>query len=90
MARTVFKYPLGSPVTVLDLPTDAKVVHVAAQDDVPTIWVLLDPAAPTVQRAFVGVGTGQPVDEDLSFVGTATGIAGWLVFHVFERGAPDE
>lgn len=85
--RVVWKYQMERPVGVFDLPADAEIVHVAPQDNTPTMWVLLDPDAARVTRTFLAAGTGTKVRDNARYVGTATGIDGWLVFHIFEGAA---
>ena len=84
--RTVWKYALNSPVTMIDLPLGAEVLDVATQDGVPHLWVLGEPGAPMMARTFVGFGTGHAVEPGARYVGTAHGVYGDLVFHIFERG----
>ena len=87
--RTIWKFPLDSPVVNLSMPSDAEIIDVRTQHGVPTMWVLLDPAEPMVTRTFVGVGTGFPIfDADLRYVGSAHDVEDMgLVFHIFERQA---
>jgi len=84
--RVVYKYPMNAPVVDLDLPVGAKVVAVATQDNVPTLWIEHDQQPLTTQRrTFVGHGTGHPIPEGEVHVGSAHGVDGWMVFHIYER-----
>lgn len=83
----VWKYPLDQPDQIVEMPEGAHILYVAAQN-VPTMWALVDHAAPLVGRRFVTVGTGWDFDATgLTYLGSVNGIEGWMVFHVFE-GAP--
>lgn len=88
MTTTIYKYHLTAPITDLYLPLGAVVRHVATDQDFPTLWIEHpfpgDPAKDE-KRTFVGFGTGHPIMGDLEFVGTVTGVEGWVVIHVFER-----
>lgn len=87
MSKTIWKFPVplsGVPQPVM-MPADARVLHVATQNDEPYLWVELDPDAPRVVRLFTCVGTGAPIPPDCVHVGTFTIDAGRYVFHVYEQ-----
>lgn len=89
MTRTVWKYELPGSETTLDLPVDAKPIHVATQGaGTICMWVEVDPSAPTRRRRFYVVGTGHPIPPDVFppiHVGSfLTDQAGTFVFHVYE------
>lgn len=88
--QTIWKYvfPLDTNQTV-ELPTGAKVIHVAGIRDEVTAWFLLDPIAflldPTAkleQRKFSVYGTGHKISDRAVYVGTA--ICDPFVWHLFE------
>lgn len=86
--RFVLKWPLHSPVVTFQMPADAVVIDVREQRNVPTLWTLSSNASVDVPRTFVGYGTGHPIfalDVNEVYVGSAHGIDGVLVFHIFER-----
>lgn len=86
MTTTIYKYPLDKPAVDLTLPVGAVVRHVETQNLIPTLWIERAVAdTPTETRSFVAFGTGHVIEGDLEFVGTATGVDGWMVFHIFER-----
>lgn len=92
MTTTIYKYALNAPVVEFDIPVGGIVRHVATDDQVPTLWIehpypypSSGEYADTERRTFVGYGTGHPIEGDLEFVGTATGVEGWMVIHIFER-----
>jgi hypothetical protein len=81
--RVVWKFPLNltNNLQVMHMPTDAKIVHVAAQNDRPTMWAECRPEGPVVTRVFKVYPTGLSIDEG-SYVGTVH--IGWTVWHVYE------
>lgn len=83
--RSVHKFPLPTPVTRCGVRAGARVLCVTTQDNVPTIWFEVEPDAPVECREFVGVPTGGQIEPDAEYVGTAHGIDGWVVFHIYER-----
>jgi hypothetical protein len=66
------------------MPEGAEILAVGIQDYTPVIWALVTPSRPYVQRTFVGVATGTPVEDGVTYLGTFTTPDG-LVFHLFER-----
>ncbi len=83
--RTVWKITLNQPEQDFDLPQGARVVHVATQDDSPCLWLEVETMSRLIHyRTFAAYGTGHVVPDDAFYVGTARGIAGGLVFHVYE------
>ncbi len=82
---TIYKYPLTPGRTVLDLPLEARPLTVQMQHGAPCMWVLLNPAQPTVQRFFdvYGTGHGMPAIPG-DYVATFQMASGALVWHVFE------
>ncbi len=66
------------------MPAGAVVLSVQARDEKPTLWAMVDPWQPPVQRTFALVGTGQPMPSGkATFLGTVQ-LEQWLVLHVFE------
>lgn len=88
MKRAVWKYELLDVITTLDLPVDAKPLHVAVQQGVIRMWVLVNPDAETRTRRFYTVGTGHELPEDvfepIHVASLLTDTEGTFVFHVFE------
>jgi hypothetical protein len=92
--KTIYKYrvPINDVVTI-NLPLDAKILHVNSQndgqkgDDTIDVWALVD-------TDFVGklpkhiriVGTGHPIEKELvlQYVNTFTMLDRNLWFHAFE------
>ena len=88
--KTVYEYPLTSaPITTLQLPYDAKPLHVDVQLGDPRIqmWVETDSnPVSTVPRNFAIVPTGGevPSHQPASFIGTVVNNELGLVFHIYE------
>jgi hypothetical protein len=89
--KKVFKYPLPQVLTELVMPVGAELLCVDMQAGSPTLWALVEPDAKTVRRRFEIVGTGHPVADNLSYVGTAFNrgpeppyFPNGFVWHVFE------
>lgn len=86
--KEIWKYTLPrSGLSDLRMPADAKVLSVGMQNDVITIWVLVDPFNERIDRHIVVKGTGHPIDETVensNFIGTI--FDGPFVWHVFDLG----
>jgi hypothetical protein len=69
------------------MPKGALALSVAFRDGDFCLWALVDPDAHKVQRRFILVGTGQPIQEPAlgPFVGTATDQKG-NTYHMFDEG----
>lgn len=88
--RTVYKYPLNSVgLNTVHMPTGAKVLSCQLQQDVPTLWALVDDMQPLhPAREFIVTGTGHALHEAVEaagFVATLQRDDG-IVLHVFEVG----
>ena len=89
MNRAVWKFPLAltAETQQVAMPVGARVVHVAAQDRVPTVWAEVEVPAegqPTtmMMRMFRIVGTGARVPDRFEHRGVA--FLDPYVFHVYE------
>jgi hypothetical protein len=87
MARSVWKYPLAwsADTQQVPMPLHAAVVHVALQDDVPTVWAEVQAQRPGMLakiRLFRIVGTGGEVPDRFEYRGTVHHDG--FVFHVYE------
>ena len=88
MPKTIYKYPLDLPVKSYWMPIEAKIIALATQHGVPTLWCEVDVAPTTrmTERIFVGVPTGGVVEDGDVYLGTAHEVEGIdLVFHIYER-----
>ena len=84
----VLKYPLlleGGPQNVI-MPVGARIVLVAMQFGVPTLWAVVGEEPPTT-RIFEVIGPGHHFD-DLAHVGSV--LDGSYVWHVFEQTRGEE
>lgn len=89
--RLVYKYELLPGKTTIQMPRGAKLLSVGRSvseyaADRLYVWALVDANAPAEPRVFHVVPTGKELpDVSLTHVGTAHGVDGWMVFHVFEE-----
>lgn len=68
-----------------DIPSGAQILCVQMQDDMPTIWAMVNPADRKVRRRFVLVDTGDEFDANgLVYIGTVQDSRGYVT-HVFEK-----
>jgi hypothetical protein len=85
--RTVHKYVLSAPVVELHMPRGARLLTVATQGGKPCLWAEVDLRQEDEVRTFANHGTGHPIPDDETYIGTAHNVEGMgLVFHIFERG----
>lgn len=89
--RVVLKYPAPhrDPRTIT-VTEGAVVVLVDNQEGVPTLWVELDPAAPSVQWHVISVATGDPNRLEPGDVHLGSFVVRgdrWLVWHMYRRPA---
>ncbi len=85
--RTIFKYTItaNEPIKKFDLPLGAKVVEVGSQEPgTLQFWVDsgIDNFLENEIRTFRIYGTGHPIDENDTYVGTAFDPP--FVWHLFE------
>jgi hypothetical protein len=91
MVKVIWKFELVPLKTELRVPVGAEVLCIGTQDRIPGesgvfLWALCDPDAPVETRVFRTFPTGRNFKSDnLVYVGTAVGVNGTLVFHVFEE-----
>jgi hypothetical protein len=87
--RVIWKYPFEVKDNFsIDMPYDAKILHVNTQYDKPCIWAELDRAQETNLRTrnFRLFGTGhERIEGDLKYIGTFQMYGGKLVFHLYEE-----
>jgi hypothetical protein len=90
--RTVWKFPVPMTETmVIAMPKGAQIVAFANQpetaygtSDSLFLWAIVDTDAPTIDRHFQIVGTGNPAPPDGVYVGTVHMPP--FVWHLFEIG----
>ncbi len=85
---TIWRYQLQVKDSMMvNLRVGAKIMTIALQDGIPTLWAMCDPNAPMSCRLIVCRGTGFEFAESdvgihLGTVVTADG----FVWHYFDRG----
>lgn len=83
MTKQIWKYKLDGVISKIEMPLDAKVLTIQTQNEVPHIWVLVNPENEVETRSFRIVGTGHPFDDtDKKYIGTFQD--GPFVWHLFE------
>ncbi len=85
----IWKYSLAFTDTqVIKMPSVSEIIHFDNQNEVPTLWVLVEPSEDeSCKRTIRIVGTNHEITEDrvdLRFLGTAIFGSGAIVFHAFE------
>lgn len=86
MSRVVWKYEIGHARTEVDLPKDAECVRVSPDPrGVACMWALVDPDAPTERVQLEIYGTGHPIPDGRTFIGSW--LDGPFVWHLFASPA---
>jgi hypothetical protein len=80
--KTIYKYPLHSQDCTLQLPKGAELLTVQLQNQIPTLWALVNPMTVTEERHICIVGTGWDVEDNMKYI--TTYMDGYFVWHVFE------
>lgn len=82
--RTVYKYVMNTPRTVLHIPYNAEVVHAGIQNELPVLWIDLDTNDyNTADRIFEAFATGVEIPDNYVHLGTII-TKNELVWHIFE------
>ena len=82
--RRVYKYPIQlSDMVELSMPAGARVLLVAAQHGVGTMWAEVDDLALYEVRRFRIFGTGHAIPDD-SLIHVGSFLDGDFVWHLFE------
>lgn len=92
MQQQVWKFPFISDKALftkwldIEMPIDAKVLTVASQNGILTLWAQVTPGAPRSVRRFKVYDTGEPIDDYIvhNYIGTVVFPGGLLVLHVYE------
>jgi hypothetical protein len=91
---TIWKFPVsvrGGVVEVLNIPTGARPLSAALQDDAICLWALVDPSANKEDRRVLVVGTGwmefSKTLDYFDFVDTVLDLRRGLVWHIFVEKA---
>jgi hypothetical protein len=80
--KTIYKYPLHSKDCTLQLPKGAEILTVQLQNEIPTLWALVNPMTVTEERHICIVGTGWDVEDTMKYI--TTYMDGYFVWHAFE------
>jgi hypothetical protein len=85
-AKTIWKYPLElQDEQMIEVPVNSEYLHVALQDGVITLWVLVNPTYPKVGKIISIFGTGRTVSvcyKKSQHIGTI--FQGVFVWHIFD------
>jgi hypothetical protein len=90
--RTIWKYPIDStPCHEIEMPLNAEILCVQLQNNIPTLWALVETEEPKRIFDILTYYTGDDTDDALidkkgQYIGTYQ-LAG-LVHHVFVRPHP--
>lgn len=89
--KTVWKFTLDvTDEQTVEMPQGAEILLGGNQRPVNItsleVWALVDPDAPLVRRKFAIHGTGHPVTEGGTHIGSIITAGGALVWHVFDHG----
>jgi len=91
MEKSIWKLQLlTTDFQTIEMPADAEILTVQAQNEEPCIWALVSPDAPKRKVSFEIFGTGHPVPENgkRKYIGTYQIKRGLAVFHCFELFRP--
>jgi hypothetical protein len=83
---TIWKYEISVEDDFeLEMPESAKILKVSLQDNIPTMWVLVDKANQREKRRFAIYGTGQSLPDNYgTYIDTFLVRQDSLVWHLFE------
>jgi hypothetical protein len=79
--KRVYKYRLVTFGDIIRLPKDSHPIKVAIQDELSTVWVEISDDTRMVYFEFRTIGTGQPIDEEYTYIDTY--FDGPMVWHVY-------
>lgn len=92
---TVWKFPIDkTDISIILVPEGATLLTLQSQDNVPTIWFLVDTMAVKEKRCFISVVTGIEVPDIIyinikKHIGTLLYENGNFVAHYFELNISD-
>jgi hypothetical protein len=82
--RAIYKFPLRTTDhQEIYLPVGAEILTVQIQHGVPCLWALVEGDDPVTKHGITIVGTGHPVADVGTYLGTYQLNSGAMVFHVF-------
>ena len=83
----IFKYPFEiKDEFIIEMPYNSKILNTFCQNDIPCMWVLVNPQRKIQKRKFVVMGTGHSIEEiyNLEYVSTFPQFDGKFIWHLFE------
>lgn len=85
--KAIYKYPIAViDEQTIEIPLGGQILAVQMQNEIPCMWVLVDPQHVIVKRDFRIYGTGQQIPDSAGlYIGTFQLRGGMLVFHLFEQ-----
>ena len=87
MKTTIWKFPLEiTDDQSIAMPKGAILLSAMMQNGVLTLWALVQPSQPTVNRRVYVFGTGHPIPADLALEHVATLPDRQFIWHVFDGG----
>jgi len=93
MSKTIYKFHLNPGTNVVPMAKGATLLSVQMQNNLITVWALVDNPAAESMRHIMVLGTGWEVEDVESstiiasrFLGTVQLMGGARVFHVFDIG----
>jgi hypothetical protein len=87
--KTIWKYELILAGTqILHIPRDGYILTLQMQNNVPCIWVILDPSFPTEKLRIATYGTGQALPKEPGYY-LGTYQTDGMVFHLFDSRLED-
>jgi len=87
MSKSIWKFALETiDIQHIEMPTDAEILTIQTQDEIPCIWALVNPDAPKRTVYFEIFGTGDRIRDTTKrkYIGTYQLRKGSLVFHCFQ------
>lgn len=89
MKKQIWKFAINPNKTILEMPKDAEILTIQTQNEIPCIWVLVNPENAKELRHFEVYGTGHNIHCDMGierkYINTFQLDGGSFVFHLFER-----
>lgn len=82
--KTTWKYPVTVGEFALSLPVGARFLAVQIQHAEPVAWFEVDEKARREERTFAVFGTGHPIREASTYLGTIQLFDGKFVGHLYE------
>lgn len=89
MKKVIWKYQLNIGETALSIPKNGAIIYLNNQNEIPCLWILVDPEEELVTRTFKIVATGEDIDYNNTdfpfYLGSFQIVSVNFVGHVFEK-----